>query len=78
MSRAALIRTANMYFSGMQKNDGKGVYPFADDCDRIENGTQTTNRPTPAGEKRPDPRRRRITRRSGAASSNSNRDCCIS
>jgi hypothetical protein len=55
MSRAELIRTANMYFSGMQKNDGKGVYPFADDCDRLENGTQTTNRPTPAGEKRPDP-----------------------
>ena len=55
MSRAKLIRTANMYFSGMQKNDGKGVYPFADDCDRIENGRQTTNRPTPAGEKRPDP-----------------------
>ncbi len=55
MSRADLIRTANMYFSGMQKNDGKGDYPFADDCDRLENGTQTTNRPTPAGEKRPDP-----------------------
>ena len=55
MSRAELIRTANMYFSGMQKNDGKGVYPFADDCDRLENGSQTTNRPTPAGEKRPDP-----------------------
>src|SRR5215471_15854850 len=51
MSRAELIRTANMYFSGMQKNDGKGVYPFADDCDRLENGMQTTNRPTPAGEK---------------------------
>src|SRR5262245_61172599 len=28
MSRADLIRTANMYFSGMQKNDGKGEYPF--------------------------------------------------
>jgi len=55
MSRAELIRTANMYFSGMQKNDGKGVYPFADDCDRLENGSQTTNRPTPPGEKRPDP-----------------------
>jgi hypothetical protein len=55
MPRAELIRTANMYFSGMQKNDGKGVYPFAEDCDRLENGSQTTNRPTPAGEKRPDP-----------------------
>jgi hypothetical protein len=56
MSRADLIRTANMYFSGMQQNDGKGEYPFTDDCNRIENGTQTTNRPTPAGESRPDPK----------------------
>jgi hypothetical protein len=56
MSRADLIRTANMYFSGMQQNDGKGEYPFTDDCDRIENGMQTTNRPTPAGETRPDPK----------------------
>ena len=46
MSRADLVRVANMYFSGMQQNDGKGVYPFADDCDRIENGTHTTNNPT--------------------------------
>jgi len=55
MSRADLIRVANMYFSGMQRNDGKGEYPFTSDCDRLENGMQTTNRPTPAGEKRPDP-----------------------
>jgi len=55
MSRADLIRTANMYFSGMQQNDGKGEYPFAPDCNRIENGMQTTNRPTPAGQTRPDP-----------------------
>ncbi|HVZ21995.1 MAG TPA: hypothetical protein VG871_13065 [Vicinamibacterales bacterium] len=46
MSRADLIKTANMYFSGMQQNDGEGVYPFADDCDRLENGAQTTNNPT--------------------------------
>jgi hypothetical protein len=46
MSRTDLIKVANMYFSGMQQNDGKGVYPFADDCDRIENGTHTTNNPT--------------------------------
>jgi hypothetical protein len=55
MSRAALIETANKYFTGMQQNDGKGDYPFTDDCNRIENGTQTTNRPTPPGEARPDP-----------------------
>jgi hypothetical protein len=56
MSRADLLRTANLYFSGMQQNDGKGVYPFDDDCNRIENGTFTTNVPTPPGEARPDPK----------------------
>jgi hypothetical protein len=55
MSRADLIRTANMYFTGMQQNDGKGEYPFTDDCNRIENGMLTTNRPTAAGQTRPDP-----------------------
>lgn len=54
-SRADLIRVANLYFSGMQLNDGKGDYPFAGDCNRIENGSQTTNVPTPAGQQRPDP-----------------------
>jgi hypothetical protein len=56
MSRADLVRTANMYFSGMQLNDGKGTYPFADDCNRIENGNQTTNAPGKPGAPRPDPR----------------------
>jgi hypothetical protein len=42
-TRADLVKTANMYFSGLQNNDGQGVYPFTDDCNRIENGTQTTN-----------------------------------
>jgi hypothetical protein len=56
MSRADLVKTANMYFSGMQQNDGKGVYPFTDDCDRFENGNRSTNVPTPAGQTRPDPK----------------------
>ena len=56
MSREDLIKTANMYFSGMEKNDGKGVYPFTDDCNRLENSNQTTNAPTPAGQQRPDPK----------------------
>ena len=56
MSRADLIATANKYFSGMQQNDGKGDYPFAADCNRLENGSQATNAPTPAGETRPDPK----------------------
>jgi hypothetical protein len=56
MSREDLIKTANMYFSGMQKNDGKGDYPFADDCNRIENGAFTTNVPPRPGQTRLDPR----------------------
>jgi hypothetical protein len=46
-SRQELVRTANMYFSGMQLNDGKGNYPFAEDCHRIENGMAATNAPGP-------------------------------
>lgn len=55
MSRDALIKTANMYFSGMQQNDGKGNYPFSPDCNRIENGMQTTNAPLKPGQTKPDP-----------------------
>jgi len=56
VSRAELVRVANMYFSGMQLNDGKGKYPFAEDCDRIENGGQTTNAPSRDGGPKPDPK----------------------
>ena len=52
-SRDELVAIANAYFDGMQRNDGKGYYPFTDDCDRIENGAHTTNTPsgptTPGG-----------------------------
>ncbi|MBN2419700.1 MAG: hypothetical protein JXL81_09975, partial [Deltaproteobacteria bacterium] len=46
-SREEMIKTANYYFSGMQKNDGKGYYPFSDDCHRLENGLPSTNVPVP-------------------------------
>jgi hypothetical protein len=49
VSRTELVRVANMYFSGMQKNDGRGQYPFADDCDRLENGARTANAPSAPG-----------------------------
>jgi hypothetical protein len=42
-SRDELVAIANAYFGGVQRNDGKGFYPFTDDCDRIENGAHTTN-----------------------------------
>ena len=54
-SREEMIKTANYYFSGLQRNDGKGFYPFSDDCDRYENGNRATNVPLKPGEKRPDP-----------------------
>jgi hypothetical protein len=44
-SRQELVQIANHYFEAIEDNDGKGYYPFADDCDRLENGTYTTNRP---------------------------------
>jgi hypothetical protein len=47
-TREELVKTANQYFSGLEKNDGRGAYPFADDCNRIENGMQTTNNPAAA------------------------------
>ena len=56
MSREDLIKTANMYFTGMQQNDGKGVYPFTDDCNRIENGSPTTNVKPADGKPAPDPK----------------------
>jgi hypothetical protein len=45
LSRQELAKVANYYFDGIQNNDGKGYYPFTDDCDRIENGAETTNNP---------------------------------
>jgi hypothetical protein len=56
MSRNELIATADKYFTGMQRNDGKGDYPFHERCDRIENGGRSTNAPTPEGQTRPDPK----------------------
>lgn len=43
-SREQLIETANYYFTGLSRNDGKGYYPFTDDCDRFENGVAMTQR----------------------------------
>jgi hypothetical protein len=44
-SRAQLVATANRYFAGLQNDDGKGIYPFTEDCNRMENGVYTTNNP---------------------------------
>jgi hypothetical protein len=59
-SREEMIEVANYYFTGMQKNDGKGIgdtgsYPFTDDCDRYENGMKSTNVSPDPGQPVPDP-----------------------
>src|SRR3970040_90941 len=56
LSRQQMISIADGYFTGLQKNDGKGIqgtgtYPFTPDCHRIENGSPTTNVPRPPNEK---------------------------
>jgi hypothetical protein len=54
LPRQQMIAVADAYFSGLQKNDGRGVngtgtYPFTPDCHRIENGSPTTNVPNVDG-----------------------------
>ncbi len=48
-SRADLIRVANYYFDAIQRNTGKGYYPFTDDCLRHENGMITAGPPGTKG-----------------------------
>ena len=51
-SRADLIHTANYYFEAIQRNTGKGYYPFTDDCLRHENGIITAGPPDAQNPKR--------------------------
>jgi len=48
-SRQQMVDIANTYWTGIENNDGSHPPLFADDCDRIENGTFTTNRPVAPG-----------------------------
>jgi len=48
-SRQEMIDITNTYWTGIENNDGSRPPLFADDCNRIEDGAYTTNRPTPAG-----------------------------
>jgi hypothetical protein len=45
LSRQELAKAANNYFAAIENNDGKGYYPFSDECVRIENGAQTSSAP---------------------------------
>jgi len=47
--RANMVRIANGYFDTLQLNDGTLRTEFTDDCDRVENGLQTTNNPNIEG-----------------------------
>ena len=49
LPREDLRRVADQYFVGLERNDGRGDYPFADDCVRVENGFRTTQVPPSPG-----------------------------
>jgi len=44
LPRTRLISIADMYFEGLEQNDAS-IIPFHPDCNRRENGIQTTNNP---------------------------------
>ena len=48
-SRDALEAAAWIYFQALERNDGTGVYPFRDDCERIEHARPTVSQPKPDG-----------------------------
>jgi hypothetical protein len=48
-SRKDLIRIADSYFVALERMDGTRPVPFADTCNRMENGIQTTNNPALGG-----------------------------
>jgi hypothetical protein len=55
LSDEQLAAMANAYFDTLQQNNGTVFAPFAEDCDRIESGVQTTNNKVPNPTGRPDP-----------------------
>ncbi|MCC7462942.1 MAG: hypothetical protein IT480_10840 [Gammaproteobacteria bacterium] len=48
-SREALEAAAWIYFQALERNDGAGVYPFRDDCERIEHARRTVRQPKVEG-----------------------------
>ena len=48
--RERMIAVAHGYFDTLQLNDGTLHAEFTDDCERIENGVQTTNNPEAFGD----------------------------
>jgi hypothetical protein len=54
VSREEMVRVSDLYFEGLVRYDGD-IVPFWDECNRVENGMQTTNNPNlfPRDPKRP-------------------------
>jgi len=54
VSRAEMVRVSDLYFEGLVRDNGD-IIPLWDECNRIENGMQTTNNPNlfPRDPKRP-------------------------
>ncbi len=48
-SREALEVASYMYFQSLERNDGAGIYPFREDCERIEHARPTVRQPKIAG-----------------------------
>ena len=45
VSREEMIRVTDLYFDGLEQDDGE-IIPLDEECNRIENGMQTTNNPS--------------------------------
>jgi hypothetical protein len=52
LPRQKLAEIANSYWAGLENNRGEKVPPFAADCLRLENGTQTSGVPLEPGKNR--------------------------
>jgi hypothetical protein len=48
-SREALAMNAHIYFQALERNDGTGIYPFRDDCERIEHARKTVSQTVNTG-----------------------------
>lgn len=48
-SREALAMNAHIYFQALERNDGTGIYPFRDDCERIEHARKTVSQKDNSG-----------------------------
>jgi hypothetical protein len=44
VSREEMVRVSDLYFEGLVRDDGD-IVPLRDECNRVENGMQTTNNP---------------------------------